>query len=104
MSALLRRRWVAVAVGLQLAIPSVALVLAPSQFGFQMYSGAGWTQVEMEDTDGRVHDLTVPPYVAEARIDIDWTDGLPERICEVETDAVRVTVERWRSRRSLTCP
>jgi hypothetical protein len=103
MSAARRRPWIAAAVGVQLAIPAVALVLAPSQFGFQMYSGAGWTEIQMEDTDGRVHDLTVPPYVAEPRIDVDWTERLPERICEVETQAVRVTVERWRTRRSVAC-
>ena len=69
----MRRRWVAVLVGLQLAVPTVALVLAPSQFGFQMYSGAGWTKVEMEDTRGEMHELRIPSYVAKARIDIDWT-------------------------------
>jgi hypothetical protein len=78
--------------------------MAPSQFGFQMYSGAGWTTIEMEDASGRVHDLTVQPYVASPRIDVDWTESLPERICEVESEAVRVTVERWRSSRSVTCP
>jgi hypothetical protein len=100
----LRNRWVATIVGLQLAVPAAALVVAPSQFGFQMYSGAGWTRIQMEDADGQVHDLAVATYVAKPRIDIDWTARLPERICEVETDAVKVTVERWRSRRSLTCP
>ncbi len=76
-------------VGLQLAVPAVALVVAPSQFGFQMYSGAGWTRSRWRTT-GRVHDLKVTPYVAKPRIDIDWTERLPERICEVETDAVTV--------------
>ena len=104
MSVHLRRRWVAAIVGLQLAVPTVALLMAPSQFGFQMYSGAGWTKVQMEDARGTVRDLTVPSYVAKARIDVDWTQRLPERICEMEPDAVRVTVERWRTQRSLTCP
>ena len=103
MSVSLRNRWVAAIVGLQLAVPSVALLMAPSQFGFQMYSGAGWTKVEMEDARGTVRDLTVPSYVAKARIDIDWTQRLPERICEAEPEAVRVTVTRWRAERSVAC-
>ena len=104
MSCLTRKHWVALVVCLQLAVPTVALLVAPSQFGFQMYSGAGWTHVEMEDSQGRVHDLKVASYVANPRIDIDWTHRLPERICATESDAVIVRVERWRSERSLTCP
>ena len=77
---------------------------APSQFGFQMFSGAGWTRVLVEDSSGRVQEHEVADYVAKARIDVDWTQRLPERICEVEADAVTVTVQRWRSERSLTCP
>ncbi len=98
-----RRLTIAGVVALQLAIPVVALATAPSQFGFQMFSGAGWTEVVVEDSDGQVHDHEVAEYVAKARIDVDWTQRLPERICEVEADAVRVTVRRWRSERSLTC-
>ena len=91
-------------VGVQLAVPAVALLMAPAQFGFQMYSGAGWTHVEMEDRQGNLHELKVAPYVAEPRIDIDWTERLPEHVCAMEADAVTVRVERWRSQRSLTCP
>ena len=104
MSLAIRRWWVAALVGVQVAVPAVALLMAPAQFGFQMYSGAGWTHVEMEDRQGNVRELKVASYVANGRGDLDWTQRLPERICVVESEAVVVRVERWRSERSLTCP
>ena len=42
-----RLRWFVAAVILaQIAVPAVALTLdKPARFGFQMYSGAGWTRI-----------------------------------------------------------
>lgn len=100
----LRTHWVAVIVLLQLAVPAVALAMAPSRFGFQMYSGAGWTHIDMEDEAGESHELQLSTYAANPRMEVDWTTLLPEHICRQEPDAVRVTVKRWRSQRTIECP
>ena len=100
----MRSRWLAAAILLQLSIPLFALANAPSQFGFQMYSGAGWTEVTVDHEDGSTRRPSVSDYVALNRIDVDWTQLLPEHICRVEPTAVAVTVERWRSSRRLQCP
>ncbi|NPC43526.1 hypothetical protein [Nocardioides sp. zg-1230] len=91
------------AVLVQLLIPLVALVRAPAQFGFQMYSGAGWTRITVVDETGARREHRLADYVALDRIDVDWTRRLPEHICDVDAGAVEVTVERSRSTRTVQC-
>jgi hypothetical protein len=98
-----RRHWVAAAVVAQLLVPAVALANAPAQFGFQMYSGAGWTRLTVVDDTGAMQVHRLSDYVALDRIDVDWTRRLPEHICGIEPTAVTVTVERWRSSRTVRC-
>ncbi|EON23213.1 hypothetical protein CF8_2755 [Nocardioides sp. CF8] len=88
----------------QVAVPAVALGLAPAPFGFQMYAGTGWTQVEVTRHDGSTMQIHPTGLVANYRAEIDWTRRLPERICESDSAIAAVTVRRWREDRTLTCP
>jgi hypothetical protein len=88
----------------QVLVPAVALARAPAQFGFQMYSGAGWTTITVVDEAGVSQERELSDFVALDRIDVDWTRLLPEHICAVEATAVAVTVERWRGSRTVRCP
>jgi hypothetical protein len=61
-------------IALQIAVPTVALVLPPSQrFGFQMYSGLGGVAVSVTDDDGVERDLDSPEQlVGKLRPELDW--------------------------------
>jgi hypothetical protein len=87
----------------QVVVPLVALANSPSQFGFQMYSGAGWTEIRVEHSDGSVRHHQLSDYAALDRMDVDWTRRLPEHVCRVDTTAITVTVERWRGVRTVRC-
>lgn len=97
-----RRLLIAVA-AVQLAVPTVALVRAPSQYGFQMYSGAGWTSVVVERADGTKVYIDPRKYAARYRMDIDWTKRLPEHICARYDGAVSVAVTRRHGSRNVAC-
>lgn len=93
--------WLVVAV--QVAVPVVALVNAPAQYGFQMYSGRDWTGIEVLDADGEKIEVPFETYIAHIRPDIDWTKRLPEYLCEHVPGAAKVKVVRLRGSRCLEC-
>lgn len=96
--------WLRIVIAAQVAVPTVALALSPAPFGFQMYAGTGWTHVELTHDDGSTVEIMPTDFVANYRGEIDWTQGLPEHICDVAEDVVRVAVTRWREKRTYTCP
>lgn len=99
-----RRRLLGISLAFQVGVPVAALTLAPAPFGFQMYSGSGWTTVEVEDSHGTRTGLDPAGLVGRLRMDTDWTERLPEFICERDASVVRVHVTRLRSERSYACP
>jgi hypothetical protein len=98
------RRFVAVAIALQVAIPTVALLEGPpSRFGFHMYSGQSALEVTVVDADGRTIPVDLDQWVARGRSELDWTDALPPRICAELPEAAEVTVRSGDRVRRLTC-
>lgn len=93
--------WLVVVV--QVTVPAVALVNAPAQYGFQMYSGRDWTAIEVLDSHGEKIEVAFETHIAHFRPDIDWTRRLPEYLCEHVPGAAKVTVERLRGSRCLEC-
>lgn len=68
-----------------------------------MYSGVGWTRVTIVDRSGDIRTVPVKDYAARDRMDVDWTQSLPEEICRKEPSAVTVTVERVHAKRAIGC-
>jgi hypothetical protein len=91
------------AIAAQIAVPTTALVMAPHHYGFQMFSGLEWVNVTVHDDTGELIPVEPPAYTARFRGDVDWTQRLPELLCEEVDAAVTVTVERHRGTRSLEC-
>lgn len=92
-------------IGLQVALPAIALVNdPPARFGFQMYSALGGVSLEAVDAAGKPVDVDLESIVAGTlRPEFDWTGVLPERICQATPDAVQVTVEQDGVRRDVRC-
>lgn len=95
----------AAVVATQLVVPAIALLGAPpTRFGFQMYSAQGGAVVEVVDRAGRdVHVDLGEVLAGTPRPELDWTRVLPERICESEPQAVRVTVIQPEHERTVRC-
>ena len=90
----------------QFAVPMIALIgsTPPTRFGFQMYSGQGWTKVRIFDDSGDPIPFDQRAHVAgDLRPEIDWTQRLPEHLCGSVARAARVVVERPEGRRELRC-
>jgi hypothetical protein len=92
-------------IGLQVALPALALVNdPPARFGFQMYSALGGVSLKTVDAAGKPLDVDLESIIAGAlRPEFDWTGVLPERICQATPEAVRVTVEQDGVRRDVQC-
>jgi hypothetical protein len=68
-----------------------------------MYSAQGSVEIVVEDAAGREIDPVFSDHIAAmARPDLDWTQRLPERLCEVP-GAVTVTVRQSERSRTVTC-
>lgn len=80
-------------------VPAVILVAGPkpSRFGFQMYSGYGVVSATWEDRSGGIHDITLTDEVANDRVEVDWTESLPELLCPRFPGAVEVQVRQTRA-------
>jgi hypothetical protein len=100
-----KRRLLVAAVVVQIAVPAMALMKSPpTRFGFQMYSGQGWTSVEVIGSSGDAIDVDIESYVAGAlRPELDWTRNLPEVLCSSVRGAAWVTVTQLDRSRSLAC-
>lgn len=96
--------WVAALIAVQVSVPSYALLVGeqPRRLGFQMFSGLGEVSITAVDAEGDVIELpeTITDHM---RVDLPWAAQLPEQICEVEPQAVRVTVVDSSTKRSVTC-
>jgi hypothetical protein len=92
-------------IALQIAVPTVALMLPPPQrFGFQMYSGLGGVAVSVTDDDGVERDLDSPEqFVGKLRPELDWLPTLPEAVCEAVPEAAVVRVEQSGRERTVEC-
>lgn len=98
--------WVVAAViGVQVAVPAIALLdEPPTRFGFQMYSAQGGVKVESVDAEGQSIEVNLDSVIAGSlRPEFDWTQGLPERICALTPGAVQATVEQPERTRVLRC-
>lgn len=95
----------ALVLALQVAVPTVALLLPPPQrFGFQMYSGLGGVGVSVIDGEGVETAFDdAPQLVGELRPEIDWLPTLPESVCDAVPVAVRVRVEQSDRERTVEC-
>ena len=109
MEAVTKVRWPAVAlgavIGLQVAVPTAALVLGdpPAMFSFPMYSGRGQVSVQVLDEQGNELPYHQWSKVAGDRPEIDWTEYLPEHLCEVVPGAHQVTVTQQGRESRVTC-
>ncbi|RXZ72673.1 hypothetical protein [Agromyces albus] len=92
-------------IAIQVAVPTVALLLPPPQrFGFQMYSGLGGVGVTVIDSEGVESSFEdALQLVGELRPEIDWVATLPETVCDAVPDAVRVRVEQSDRERTVEC-
>ncbi|MEF3402631.1 hypothetical protein [Agromyces sp. CCNWLW203] len=92
-------------IGLQIAVPLVALFQPPPQkFGFQMYSALGGITAVTVDAGGLEHPVDdFERIVAKNRPEIDWLPSLPEALCEADASAVSVRVEQSGQVRSIEC-
>jgi hypothetical protein len=99
-----RAALVLVVIAVQVIVPVIAYFHLPSQYGFQMFSGLGWTHVKVLDVKGRAMPVDVLRHVHNFRDDIDWTQRLPEYLCAHVPGAASVTVERHRGSRTVVCP
>ena len=92
---------------LQFAVPLAALVSSepPTRFGFQMYSGLGWTTVEIHDRDGELVDYNWRQALASTpRPDLDWgSSQLPSYLCDTVSEAATVTVRRNEHESVVAC-
>jgi len=96
-------RLIAAVIAAQALVPALALLHAPHQYGFQMYSGLEWVEVRVTDAAGKELDANPVDYVARFRGDVDWTQDLPESLCQQVTAASIVTVTRHSDSRSVSC-
>ncbi|MEV1131949.1 hypothetical protein [Agromyces sp. NPDC049794] len=95
----------ALVIALQIAVPTVALLLPPPQrFGFQMYSGLGGVTLSVVDSDGveTTFDDT-DQLVGKFRPEIDWLPSLPEAVCYAIPHAVRVHAVQADRERTVEC-
>lgn len=100
-----RLRVIAAAIVVQVAVPTVALAHGvPSRFGFHMYSGQeSGLVLEVFDAQGDALAVDLDDYVASGRLELDWTEVLPEAVCRKTPEAVVVTVRSRSRERSVTC-
>jgi hypothetical protein len=96
---------VALVIAIQVAVPTVALLVPPPQrFGFQMYSGLGGIGVTVIDGEGVESTFEgASELVGELRPEIDWVATLPEAVCAAVPDAARVRVEQSDRERTVEC-
>lgn len=90
---------------LQFLVPAVALVLPdkPNRLGWQMYSGMGQDDVIVVDQNGSAVEVPWEDFLAwPRRIELDWTNHLPELLCE-RVDAETLSVTVGRAERTVTC-
>jgi hypothetical protein len=90
-----RLTWaVAVAIGIQVAVPAIALFNhPPTRFGFQMYSGKGATPViTTVDRSGHAEEIDLSSLAANARPEIDWVSHVPRYLCATRPEIVSVHV------------
>jgi hypothetical protein len=87
----------------QLLVPAIAYTHLPTQYGFQMFSGLGWTRVTVQDAGGTTLPVQSSRYTANFRDDINWVEHLPEVLCERLPDAATITVARFRHQREHRC-
>lgn len=99
------RGMVIAVVAAQFCVPLVALVVGdrPTRLGFQMYSGLSELDITVEDGRGQELDVDLFDHVvATPREEIDWTQRLPQALCE-EPRAARVTVTQRDASRTVEC-
>lgn len=101
----LRRYGVLFAIGLQVAVPTVAFLDEhPTRFGFQMFSAQGRIEVEIHDDEG--HELDFDPegmIAGRLRPDLPWASELPQYLCAHVDSAAEVTVTDSSNSRTVTC-
>ncbi len=79
----------------QLTIPTSRLgpPHIPERFAWQMFSNVpDSTGFEVETPSG-TEEVEIGRYLAQERADLDLTDSLPEHLCDVVPEAIRVTWE-----------
>lgn len=101
----IRGRLVVVALMLQIMVPLVALGgEPPTRFGFQMYSGFGGTRVEARDSAGELVEIDLGDLLhGSMRPELDWTQRLPEQVCDRVPGVATVKVERSSKQRTISC-
>jgi hypothetical protein len=92
-------------IGLQLAVPAIAMLTddPPARFAFTMYSGQGQVVVLIQDADGQEVPFDSKTAIAGMRAQIDWYDHLPSYLCRTVPDAQTVTVSQKGHESRLTC-
>jgi hypothetical protein len=92
-------------IGLQVAVPAIAMLTddPPAKFAFPMYSGQGQVVVEIEDADGRELPFVSSTAIAGFRPEIDWYEHLPAHLCRTVEGAHTVTVTQKGHESRLTC-
>ena len=96
-------RLIVAVIAVQALVPALALLNAPHQYGFQMYSGLEWVEVRVTDAAGEEMEVDPVDHVARFRGDVIWTQELPESLCQRVTAASAVTVTRHSGSRSISC-
>jgi hypothetical protein len=96
---------VAMIVAIQVAVPLLVLVTQdkPGRFGFQMFSGAGSFEASQITGSGERATIDVPALIEGFRVEVTWTERLPEYLCRRLPDAVSVTVTQNTATRSVRC-
>lgn len=96
---------VAAVIAAQVAVPLVASFdVPPTPFGFQMYSALGYVKVDAVDLHGDPVDIDVDGVTADIlRPSLDWTEALPEHVCDRLPAAGQVTVEQREWSRTVQC-
>lgn len=101
-----RRRLLALAIGAQIAVPTLALgVPAPTRLGFQMYSGAGHLPiVELISREASTTRVALTDLVAVPRPEIDWSGLLPDALCRSRPGLSEVRLHYPERLISQQCP
>lgn len=96
---------VVLVIALQIAIPTIALLLPPPQrFGFQMYSGHGGVTIVVVNREGVENILDdADKLVGKLRPELDWLSTLPEAVCEAIPEAATVRAEQSGRERTVEC-
>ena len=102
---MVQRGLVIAVVAAQFCLPLIALVGSspPTRLGFQMYSGLGFLDITVEDANGQDLEYDLGDVLAVSpRIEVDWTQRLPEALCDLP-GAAKVSVERHDGARTMEC-